>query len=139
MKQEFEMLQSEMDDIIAINKNMPPVMKFGDYWSGMDLAERINEYWKVLGDKYGFEYLSVEGSAKGHLFFLATPKEKVIPKTRTEIEIDKYIGESLGYMSYQAKEACSKIVEQLEKCNYENEAGALNTNIAFLALKKLAN
>lgn len=74
MKQEYEMTQQEMDDIIAINKNMPPVMKFGDYWSGMDLTERINEYWKVLGEKYNFLPLTAEGSAKGNLFFLAEPK-----------------------------------------------------------------
>ena len=54
MTKEFEMLQQEMDDIIAINKNMPPVMKFGTYISGLDLADRVNDYWKGLGDKYGF-------------------------------------------------------------------------------------
>lgn len=32
----------------------------------------------------------------------------------------------------------AKIVEQLEWCNYENEAGGLNNNIAFLALKRMA-
>ncbi len=139
MKQEFEMQQQEMDDIIAINKNMPPVMKLGDSWSGMDLAEQINEYWKVLSDKYGFEQFSVEPSAKGALFFLATPKPIVVPKTQSEIEIDKYLGESLGYLNSHIKDTCAKIVKQLEGCNYENEAGVLNNNIAFLALKQLAN
>lgn len=69
MKQEFKLTQQEMDDIIAINKNIEPVMKFGDYWSGMDLQQRINAYWQKLGDKYGFEYMTVEPSAKGGLFF----------------------------------------------------------------------
>ena len=35
------MEQAEMDDIIAINKNQGPVMKIGNYWSGMDLKISI--------------------------------------------------------------------------------------------------
>ena len=73
MKTEFQMIQQEMNDIIAINKNMPPVMKVGNYWSGMDLQERINNYWEILGKKYGFNPLTVEGSPKGNLYFLAEP------------------------------------------------------------------
>jgi hypothetical protein len=139
MKQEFEMQQQEMDDIIAINKDMPPVMKFGDSWSGLDLAERINAYWERLGDKYGFKSLTVEGSSRGQLFFLAEPKPIIVPKTQVEIEIDKYLDGTDGYISYAVKESCRKIVNQLQSCDYENEAGTLNTNIAFLALKQLAS
>lgn len=137
MKQEFEMTQQEMDDIIAINRNMSPVMKFGDYWSGMDLAEKINEYWKVLGDKYGFKHLSAEGSSKGKLFFLAEPKPIEIPKTQADKEIDKYIGDATGYLNIHVTDSIKRIVTQLESCDYQNEAGSLNNNIAFLALKKL--
>lgn len=125
MKQEFEMLQQEMDDIIAINKNMPPVMKFGDYWTGMDLQEKVNQYWETLGNKYGFKHMTVEGSSKGKLFFLAEPKPIVVPKTQTEIEMDKY-------------DTLQKIVDQLELCNYESEGGFLKTNVAFLSLKRMA-
>lgn len=32
-----------------------------------------------------------------------------------------------------------EIVEQLEWCDYENEAGKLENNVAFKALKKMAN
>ncbi len=138
MKQEFEMLQTEMDDIIAINKNMPPVMKFGDYWSGMDLQEKINHYWEMLGKKYGFKPLTVEGSAKGKLFFLAEPAPIEVPKTQTRIEIEKYIGNTKSYLSGEVKESLKKIVTQLEICNYETEAGYLKNNIAFLALKELS-
>ena len=124
MKQEFEMTQQEMDDIILINKNKMPVMKFGSHWTGLDLQEQINEYWKTLGDKYGFRHLTVEASAKGKLFFLAEPKSIEIPKTQTEIQMDKY-------------DTIKKIVEQLEPCNYENEAGCLKNNVAFMALKRM--
>lgn len=137
MKQEFQMLQTEMDDIISINKNQSPVMKFGDYWSGMDLQEKINHYWETLGNKYGFKHLTVEPSAKGKLFFLAEPKPIVVPKTQTEIEIDKYIDGTDGYLSGAVKDSLKKIVTQLQSCDYGNEAGHLNNNVAFLALKKL--
>lgn len=133
------MLQAEMDDIIAINKNMPRVMKFGDYWSGMDLAERVNEYWKALGDKYGFDYLSVEQSSKGNLFFIAISKEKVVHKTKQQLEIEKYTGDAFGYLNYNVTDALKRIVIQLTSCDYENEAGLLSNNIAFIALIKLAN
>jgi hypothetical protein len=73
MKKEFKMTQQEMDDLIAINKNNPPVMKIGDGWSGMDLQEKINSRWEGIAERYGFEQMSVEPSHKGALYFLATP------------------------------------------------------------------
>jgi len=124
MKQEFEMTQEEMDDIIAINKNQSPVMKFGGHWSGMDLQQKINHYWETLGNKYGFKNLTVEGSAKGKLFFLAEPKPIEVPKTETKKAIESY-------------DSIKKIVEQLESCNYECEGGYLKNNVAFLALKEM--
>lgn len=124
MKQEFEMTQEEMDDIIAINKNQSPVMKFGDHWSGMDLQSKINHYWETLGNKYGFKHLTVEGSAKGKLFFIAEPKPIEVPKTETEKAIESY-------------DSIKKIVKQLESCNYECEGGYLKNNVAFLALKEM--
>lgn len=138
MKQEFEMTQQEMDDIISINKNQMPVLLIGDVVTGMDLQERINAYWKGLSDKYGFKQMTVEGSSRGTLFFLAEPKPIVIPKTQTEIEMDKYIGDAMGYLGFATREALCRIVEQLEKCNYETEGGYLKNNIAFLSLKKMA-
>jgi len=138
MKQEFEMTQEEMDEIIRINKSTSnTVMMVGGVDFSNNLTEAINAYWKILGDKYGFKWDTVEGSARGKLFFLAEPKPKVIPKTQAEIEIDKYIGDSMGYLNYSVRESLSKIVQQLESCEYENEAGCLKMNVAFLALKKM--
>jgi len=74
-RQEFLMTQSEMNDIIAINKNQMPVMKIGDNWSGLDLQEKINAYWKTLGAKYGFEPRSARPCSRGKLYFLAIPKK----------------------------------------------------------------
>lgn len=140
MKQEFEMKQENMNDILAINKNnCNVVMKIGSYETSNSLAESINRYWEKLGNEMGFKHMTVEGSSRGTLFFLAEPKPIVIPKTQTEIEIDKYISESKGYLNIHVVRSLEKIAIQLEKCNYQCEAGNLNTNIAFLALKKMAN
>ena len=126
MKQEFEMQQEEMDEIIRINKSTTnTVMMVGGVDFSNNLTEAINAYWKILGDKYGFEQYTVEGSSKGKLFFIAKPKPIVVPKTRTEIEMDKY-------------NTIAKIVEQLELCNYETEGGFMKDNVAFLALKRMA-
>lgn len=139
MKQEFEMQQEEMDKIISINKaNSNTVMMIGGVDFSNNLTEAINAYWKLLADKYGFIWNTVEGSSKGKLFFLAESKPIVVPKTQTEIEIDKYIGNAKGYLNYNVKESLLKIVNQLEKCDYECEGGVMKMNVAFLALKELA-
>lgn len=139
MKQEFEMQQEEMDKIISINKaNSNTVMMIGGVDFSNNLTEAINAYWKLLADKYGFVWDTVEGSSKGKLFFLAESKPIAVPKTQTEIEIDKYIGNAKGFLNYNVKEALNKIATQLEKCDYECEGGVLKMNVAFLALKELA-
>lgn len=127
MKQEFEMLQEEMDHILNINKTTSsPVMLVGGHNMGNNLAETINSYWGELGKKYGFKPMTVEGSSRGKLFFLAEPTPPPPPpKTQTEIEMDKY-------------DTLEKIVRQLEDGEYECEAGYLKNNVAFLSLKRMA-
>lgn len=128
MRQEFEMTQEEMDNIIAINKNGgdPVMFLSGGTPIGNSLQEKINRYWAELGNKYHFNPDTVEGSSKGNLFFLAEPTPPPPPpKTQTEIEMDKF-------------DTLTKIVQQLESCNYETEAGCLNNNVAFLSLKRMA-
>jgi hypothetical protein len=125
MKQEFEMTEDELQAIYDISRNQMPVMFIG-VWTGLDSKqEKANKLWQVMGDNYGFVWDSVEPSAKGVKFFLATPKPKVIPKTQSEIEIDKF-------------DTIDKIVAQLESCNYECEGSYLKMNVAFLALKRMA-
>ncbi len=128
MKQEFEMLQEEMDNIVAINKGGgdPVMFLSGGTPMGSSLQEKINQYWDILGKKYGFKPMTVEGSSRGKLFFLAEPTPPLPPpKTQTEIEMDKF-------------DTLEKIIEQLGFCNYEAEGGYLKNNVAFLSLKRMA-
>jgi hypothetical protein len=124
MKQEFEMTESELQAFYDISRNQEPVI-FAGAWLGLDTQEKANKLWQIMADNYGFVWDSVEPSAKGYRFFLATPKSKVIPKTQSEIEIDKY-------------DTLQKIVTQLEFCNYKSESGFLKMNVAFLSLKRMA-
>jgi len=73
MRQEFKMTQEEMDNIIAINKGGgdPVMFLSGGTPMGSSLQEKINQYWEILGKKYGFKPMTVEGSSKGKLFFIA--------------------------------------------------------------------
>lgn len=74
-KKQFEMDQDEFDEIMSISRDSTPVMKFGDYWSGMDKFERANAFWKILADKYGFEWDSAADAGTGNSKqFIATPK-----------------------------------------------------------------
>jgi hypothetical protein len=128
MKQEFEMTEEELQAIYDISRNKEPVIFVG-VWTGLDSQERANKLWQCMGDKYGFVWDSAEPSAKGDRFFLATPKEKVIPLTAEELAIKEYTDGGL-----------KKIIEQLEFCDYKNEHGSdLKLNVAFIALKKIAN
>jgi hypothetical protein len=77
MKQEYEMTEDEFNEIKSIAQDTTPVMKFGDYWSGMDKQERANAFWKILAAKYGFVWDSAEGiPGKASTFFRAMPSDK---------------------------------------------------------------
>jgi hypothetical protein len=93
----------------------------------MSLQEKINYYWGILGNKYGFQPLTAEGSPKGKLYFRALPLPKVMERTLQKIEDENY-------------STLQKIVEQLELCNFQTEDGQHNIkyNSAFIALKRLA-
>lgn len=73
MKTEFKMTQEEMDNIIAINKGGgdPVMFLSGGIPMGSSLQEKINQYWTILGNKYGFSPLTASGSPTSKLHFMA--------------------------------------------------------------------
>jgi len=99
MKKVFEMTQEEMDNIIAINNDGgdPVMFLSGGTPMGRSLQEKINQYWDILGKKYGFLPEAVEGSSKGKLFFLAEPCPVEVPKTQSEIEMDKIVKQYVDF------------------------------------------
>ena len=66
----FEITQEEMDEIISINENNKSpgiVIMHAGYMSGNTLAESINNYWRYLGNKYGFDSRTIS-AGEGLLF-----------------------------------------------------------------------
>ena len=98
--------------------------KVGDKFTTPDTGDRIfsvTDCWQNDVDAIDARSRSgVSSFAKDYII----PYEDV-KQTQTEIEIAKY-------------DTLAKIVVQLEGCNYECEAGHLNSNVAFLALKGMA-
>mgnify|MGYP001564769470 FL=1 len=77
MKKEYQLTEDEFNEILAISQDRTPVMKFGNYWTGMDTQDRANAFWKLLGTKYGFVWDSGETiPGKPSTFFKATPINK---------------------------------------------------------------
>lgn len=74
MKKQYQLSDDEFAEIKSIAQDSTPVMKFGDYWSGMDKQDRANAFWKLLGEKHGFVWDSAEGvPGKAITVFQATP------------------------------------------------------------------
>lgn len=73
-KQSYRMTDEELSEIKSISRDSTPVMKFGSYISGTDKFERANDFWKKLGDKYGFIWDTSEGLGRDPQNFIATPK-----------------------------------------------------------------
>lgn len=74
MRTEYEMTEADLKDLLEACKPVP-YMIFG----GMEPAspqENANAAWKSLGDKMGFDHMSVEPSDKGQRFFTALPNPK---------------------------------------------------------------
>lgn len=69
MKKEFQITQEELDHIKSINE--------GFNYFGLSLMNpaqiKTDDYWKKLGEKYGFNSKTVERTSKSELIFLAEP------------------------------------------------------------------
>lgn len=132
MKQEFEMTRQEMDNIIAINKGGgdPVMFLSGGTPMGNSLQEKINQYWKILADKYGFEPMSVEGSSKGELFFIATPRKN---KKQIQYEFCEKVKNEISDLELQLQEANKRLDDgQINLCNdCQNEFATCNSNPIF--------
>ena len=71
---EYEMTLEELQAMYAISASWQWVMKFWDYWTGMDTQERANSFWKTLWEKYQFDWNTVRPIHwKWHRFFSANP------------------------------------------------------------------
>jgi hypothetical protein len=69
MKTEYEMTKDSLDKLLNSMKRVPMIaLQCGNHRSQQ---ERANDAWKELGEKMGFDYMTVEPSNKGDRFFRA--------------------------------------------------------------------
>lgn len=73
MTKEFEMTQTDLDKLFEAMKPVPMIMlQCGEPRSQQ---ERANTAWCSLGDRMGFDGMTVKPCGKGDLFFTAETKE----------------------------------------------------------------
>lgn len=69
MRKDFEMSQHDLDVLLAA---MKPVAMIGlQCGTPRSLQENANEAWRRLGEKLGFDYMTVRPNGKGDRFFSA--------------------------------------------------------------------
>jgi hypothetical protein len=73
MTKNYEMTKEDMDKLLAASVSGPLIM----LQCGMPRSaqERVNSVWQTMGDRMGFDHMSVRPTDKGDRFFTATPKE----------------------------------------------------------------
>ena len=73
MSREFEM--SEADHCILLEACKPVPLIAINCGRGPSQQEHANDAWRALGDRMGFDWLTVKPSPKGPRFFIAMEKE----------------------------------------------------------------
>jgi hypothetical protein len=73
VKREYEMTQADMDKILEACRPTVCIQVGG--LGPSSPQDNANAAWRALGERMGFDGMTVEPSARGPLFFLATPKE----------------------------------------------------------------
>jgi len=72
MRREFEMTQEDLDALLEAMKPVPYIIVGGV--APRSQQENANDAWKKLGDRMGFDHMSVEPSGRGDRFFMADEK-----------------------------------------------------------------
>lgn len=72
-RKDFEMTQEDLDKLLEAMKPVPMIML--QCGTPPSQQERANAAWEELGNRMGFEYMSVLPNGKGNRFFSAIPME----------------------------------------------------------------
>ena len=73
MRREFEMSADDLSELLAACKSTPVMYLPGGQPMFDSPQENANRAWKNLGQKMGFDGMTVEPSSKGQKFFTAVP------------------------------------------------------------------
>lgn len=69
----YEMTQDDLDSLLDSMKSEPVIML--NIIGGRSKQDRANDAWKRLGEKMGFDHMTVQPTGKGDRFFSAIPSE----------------------------------------------------------------
>lgn len=82
------MTQADLDSILEARRPVPMIML--QCGGGRSPQERANDAWKALGEKMGFDHMTVQPTGQGDRFFSAVPSEtpghKAEREAREQIE-----------------------------------------------------
>lgn len=71
---EFEMTEEDLKELYDASKPTPVMYMSGGVPLFKTPQENANHAWRLLGEKMGFEYMTVRPNGKGDRFFSAEPK-----------------------------------------------------------------
>ena len=74
MKKEFEMSEIDLAELLDAMKPQPVMFLSGGMPMHDSLQARANEAWRRLGERLGFDPMTVRPNGKGDRFFTAEPK-----------------------------------------------------------------
>jgi hypothetical protein len=76
MRQNFEMTEDDLKVILDACKPTPVMFLSGGIPISNTPQENANHAWELLGNKMGFNHMTVQPTGQGNQFFSAETKEK---------------------------------------------------------------
>lgn len=71
MRKRYEMTPGHLQKILDACKPTPVMFLSGGQPMGSSPQENANAAWRSLGDELGFDYMTVQPTGEGNLFFTA--------------------------------------------------------------------
>lgn len=76
MKREYEMTPQDLESLLQASVPVPMIML--QCGTPESPQERANRVWKSIGDRMGFDFMTVEPNGKGQMHFSAEPNNPQI-------------------------------------------------------------
>lgn len=70
VRKNYEMTEEDLKTLLESMRPVPEIML---NIKGRSLQERANDAWESLGERMGFDYMTVQPTGKGDRFFTAIP------------------------------------------------------------------
>lgn len=106
----YEMTEEDLKTLLASMQPVPMIML--NVGGGRSQQERANDAWKSLGEKMGFDHMTVQPTGKGDRFFTAIPSETELHrKERLEREAEEKRQQEITDLSSQIERLSARLLE----------------------------